>query len=660
MNTKLCRAITVLFANSLCAQGRVGFNHPGLEVDLGVGLWAWPMPMDWDGDGDLDLIVSCPDAPYNGTYFFENPGGDKKMPVFEKQVRLGDALKNAQVSYVDGQPRVMTGSGGEVPALQMYEDFLGKGFDRKSGTELPRIELGEGMTRAKQWKAVDYDGDGVMDLVHGVGYWGDYGWDNAYDSMGGWTKGPLRGWVYVFRNKGTNEVPAYEPGFRVRAGGEDVDVYGMPSPNFADYDGDGDLDLICGEFFDGFTWFENEGSRTKPVYKAGVYLKHEGEKIAMHVQMITPVAIDWDRDGDVDLVVGDEDGRVALVENTGKIEGGIPAFLPPAYFQQKAGDLKFGALVTPVSVDWDGDGDEDLVCGNTSGNIGLIENLDGGNPPKWAAPVLLEADGEVIHVQAGENGSIQGPAEAKWGYTTLDVADWNHDGTLDLVVNDIRGKVTVFEGTGTGKSNKLAKARPIKVAWTGKPPKPEWNWWNPGPGELATQWRTTPCVVDWNKDGLNDLIVLDTEGYLAFFKREKREGELVLLPGKRVFKLVSDKMDEKFQPTEKGGLLRLTKSIAGASGRRKLCFADWDGDGDLDLFANSINADFYENVGEKDGITDFKYLGKIGPKKLAGHTTSPTTVDWDKDGILDLLIGAEDGRFYHFPNPRRASDPAPK
>ncbi len=46
----------------------------------------------------------------------------------------------------------------------------------------------------------------------------------------------------------------------------------------------------------------------------------------MHVQMITPVAIDWDRDGDVDLVCGDEDGRVAFVENTGKLDtAGVPS-----------------------------------------------------------------------------------------------------------------------------------------------------------------------------------------------------------------------------------------------------------------------------------------------------------------------------------------------
>jgi hypothetical protein len=96
--------------------------------------------------------------------------------------------------------------------------------------------------------------------------------------------------------------------------------------------------------------------------------------------------------------------------------------------QQPAGDLKFEAPVTPARVAWDGDGDENLVCGNTAGYVGFIENLDGGNPPRWARPRLLAAGGRTIRIQAGPNGSIQGPCEAKWGYTTLDVADWDQDG----------------------------------------------------------------------------------------------------------------------------------------------------------------------------------------------------------------------------------------
>ncbi len=607
---------------------RLQYNHPGLAVDLGVGLWAWPLPMDWDGDGDLDLVVSCPDKPYNGIYFFENPGGSK-MPVFKKPVRLGPALKNIWLSYVDRVPQVMT------PGHE-WTDFLGKGFEKSE--KIYKTSLTKGKLRAKQWVKTDFDGDGALDIVVGEGYWSDYGWDDAYDETGTWTNGPLHGWLYLLRNKGTTVKPQYEDPVKIEAGGEPIDVYGMPSPNLADFDGDGDLDIVCGEFLDGFTYLRNIGSETKPRYSKGRRLKYEGRELAMHVQMITPTAVDWDGDGWVDLVVGDEDGRVALVEHTGRLGiGGVPVFHEPVYFQQEAGDLKFGALVTPVGIDWDEDGDDDIIAGNTAGNIAFFENLDGKYPPKWAAPVLLEAAGKTIHIQAGPNGSIQGPCEAKWGYTTQTVADWDHDGRLDIVVNSIWGKVIWYRNTGPKGAPILAGAKPVEVEWKGKPPKPAWNWWDPEGKNLVTQWRTTPVVVDWNEDGLNDLVMLDHEGYLAFFeRRKKRENELVLLPGKRRFVGESE-------------ILRLNDRGAGKSGRRKLSLVDWEGDGDFDLLVNSKNAELWINDGDKRGdFTVFIKAGDLAGRNVAGHTSSPAHIDLDRDGKPELLVGAEDGRFYHF------------
>ncbi|MDD4267871.1 MAG: VCBS repeat-containing protein [Pirellulales bacterium] len=617
------------------ALERIAYGDPGLTVDLGVGLWAWPVPMDFDGDGDLDLVVACPDVPYNGTYFFENPDGNVKFPVFKPAVRISQGASNITPSYVDGGVRVM------APGAE-YPGFRPNGLANPVKLPLP-ANIHPQRVRANQWRYTDYDGDGNMDLVVGVGDWTEYGWDNAFDAEGRWTRGPLHGFVYLLRNGGTNDAPEYEQPVKIEAGGTPVDVYGMPSPNFGDFDGDGDLDLICGEFVDTFTYFENVGTRTRPEYAAGRPLALGDRPLTMDLCMIVPVALDWDGDGDLDLVVGQEDGRVALVEHTGKVAGGLPVFAAPRFFQQQAGDLKFGALVTPVAFDWDADGDLDLVCGNTAGYIGWIENLDGACPAKWAAPKLVEADGRPIRILAGPNGSIQGPCEAKWGYTTLSVADWDLDGLPDLIVNSIWGKVVWFRNTGTRPSPRFAAAAPVEVAWPGRPPKPAWTWWEPRPGELAAQWRTTPVVIDWNEDGLPDLVMLDHEGYLALFPRAKRDGKLVLLPPERVF------VDAEGAP------LRLNAREAGGSGRRKLCFADWDGDGRLDLLANSVNVDFFRNLGRKEGKTVLANQGAVDSRRLAGHTTSPTVVDWNRDGLPDLVIGAEDGYLYYLGNPRAKS-----
>jgi hypothetical protein len=363
----------------------------------------------------------------------------------------------------------------------------------------------------------------------------------------------------------------------------------------------------------------------------------------MDLEMIVPVALDWDRDGDVDLIVGDEDGRVALVENTGKLgEDRTPRFLPPRYFQQQADTLKCGALATPVGCDWDGDGDTDIVSGNTAGYIEWFENLSGPKVanPKWAGPRRLMAGDQVFRVMAGPNGSIQGPAEAKWGYTTLSVADWDGDELQDIALNSIWGRVEWLRNVGTKAEPRLAAPALVEVAWPDTPPKPRWTWWTPRPGELATQWRTTPVVHDFTGDGLVDLAMLDPEGYLALFERSQKNDQFILLPPQRVF------VDEDGQP------LRLNERTAGGSGRRKLCVTDWDDDGRFDLLLNSANADLLLQTGQRDGKWFFRKAGSIARQNIEGHDVSPTVVDFDGDGIADFLGGAEDGHFYFLANPR--------
>ena len=318
----LCLSLAPAVASAGGLQ-RVKYNNPGLVVDLAVGLWAWPLPMDFNGDGNLDLVVSCPDKPFNGLYFFENAAGDTAktpLPIFRPGRRISRGLQAAQVSYVDGRPRVLT------PAIE-YPEFLASGLEKGVPLPLPG-NVHSKPVRGNFWRYVDYDGDGKLDIIVGADDWSDYGWDNAYDATGRWTRGPLRGFVYLLRNIGTNAAPKYDKPVMVMAGGRPVEVFGWPSPNFADFRGNGKLDLICGEFLDGFTWFENIGTRSAPRYAPGRRLKTlTGRPLTMDLEMITPVAVDWNKDGHVDLICGDEDGRVAFLENTGKRDaGGTPCF----------------------------------------------------------------------------------------------------------------------------------------------------------------------------------------------------------------------------------------------------------------------------------------------------------------------------------------------
>ncbi len=524
--------------------------------------------------------------------------------------------------------------------------------------------------RHNVWKYVDVDGDDALDIVQAAEDWSDYGWDDGYDATGTWVHGPLHGVIYVLRNEGTTAFPRYATPAPLMAGGRRLDQpLGNPVPNFEDFDRDGDLDLLTGEFLDAFTYYENVGTRTTPEYASGRPVRAaDGTRLRMELEMVVPVAFDWNRDGHHDLIVGDEDGRVAYVKNTGRLDATrTPVFDAPRYFQQEADTLKSGALATPTTVDWDGDGDLDILSGNTAGFIEFFENLSGARVerPRWAAPQRLEAGGRTFRVMAGPNGSIQGPVEAKWGYTTFSAADWDGDHLPDIVLNSILGEVVWLRNVGTRTAPRLALPAPVQVEWQGAPPRLAWGWKAPQGKDLLTQWRTTPVVHDVTGDGLPDLVMLDTEGYLALFERAKRgtggtqnverrtqkaEGtpnggtqmpaSLVLRHPRRAF------VDESGKP------LRLNERTAGGSGRRKIAIVDWNGDGKFDLLVNSANANLWLQVSDREGRWWFRDAGPLASRNIEGHDVSPATADFDADGIPDFLGGAEDGRFYYLRNPR--------
>jgi hypothetical protein len=69
---------------------------------------------------------------------------------------------------------------------------------------------------------------------------------------------------------------------------------------------------------------------------------------------------------------------------------------------------------------------------------------------------------------------------------------------------------------------------------------------------------------------------------------------------------------------------------------------------------NAANAAFLRQTGKHDGKWFFKDMGLLSPQNIEGHDVSPTTVDFNGDGIPDFLGGAEDGHFF------TSKIPAPK
>ncbi len=257
------------------------------------------------------------------------------------------------------------------------------------------------------------------------------------------------------------------------------------------------------------------------------------------------------------------------------------------------------------------DGDEDILCGNTAGYIGFFENLGRSESglPKWSAPSLLSiqsgrADGSVLSESWPDpSGSIQGPCEAKWGYTTLSVADWDGDRRPDILYNSIWSQIGLLRNDG-----KTLTEIPLRTEVTENPP--PWYWWNSESNGALTQWRTTPVAVDFDADGKLDLVSLDQEGFLTLRSQ-----------GKSAKRLLSTKTTIRFGSTDRS---------CGGSGRIKIAVVDWDGDSRLDMLVNSENATWYRNCEDRDGNIVLKKVGNLARRNVAGHTSSPAVCDFDR------------------------------
>jgi hypothetical protein len=158
---------------------------------------------------------------------------------------------------------------------------------------------------------------------------------------------------------------------------------------------------------------------------------------------ISAVAVDWEEDGDLDLILGSNEGQVFLRLNEGKADK--PAFATESLpLATQSGPMNVqGRSPIPTVADWDGDGLWDLVTGSGAGGVVWFRNVGKKGKPAFApAQTLLAKPKSRIPAE-----DPTGP-----GHRTLaSVADVDGDGDLDLLVGDnstVRGPKgrTVFHG----------------------------------------------------------------------------------------------------------------------------------------------------------------------------------------------------------------------
>jgi parallel beta-helix repeat protein len=409
--------------------------------------------------------------------------------------------------------------------------------------------------------------------------------------------GDMDGKVSYYENRGES---VFRDRGRVRTNtGTDVDVGSYASPAWGDIDNDGLDDLIVGNGFGNVYYYHNEGDGS---FEDRGRLTNEtpvttiGNHIGTHCN---PFVIDWDQDGDLDLFCGTTlSGHIYYMTNNGDdvftgrgrvTEGGFTPLNP-------------GSKSAPFFLDWNGDGDKDLIVGNYWGDVKYYENDESpggvGNTSFTYVGFVQWTDGITATDITGYGNNM-----VPW------LVDWDGDTREDLVTSNETGVYLWMRA----------------IANLFDPP---------------VQLLSSPGVeinaraVDWNQDGSKDLIVGGVGGYVKYYRNngfdsfqqiQMKNGtkDLFLLPWSSPFPV------------------------------------DFDGDGILDLVIGNESGDvwFFRGTAVGSPIMEFGAILKgsgtpqsIKVGAIGFGMASVSSYDWDNNDYADLVVGETNGFVWLFTN----------
>lgn len=608
--------------------------HAVISVPLGAVALS--------GSESLDIVVGT--TKYGtepGIWLYQNVGDEAGTPIFKKRYRITHPFKDPYppagcvVQRRDGAVAGLWLSEGALVFTRFDAEF--KAFVEPRPLSITGLPRGAGSVGATELP------DGTWLVYLGVGDGTPYITSKAdtrnadympYDGAGMW-HGELPYcalYAVSVSADGTAQLGAPK-----RASLRDRDVrMGMnqivPLPG----NDPGSTAVITGSCFGELHYFESDSPmgiwepRRMAVGKDRIALRHP---------TIYPRPMAYpgksERGSTTDLLVGGE-GGIYYYRNTGGFaEGGQPIFDDPVYALEMDAKLYGGTLPVTNVVDWDGDGDLDLVAGNSEGLVQFFQNTGNNESPAMLPGVPLHAGDEMIHVQPGYRLDIQGPGEARWGYTCPTVIDWNGDGLLDILMSDSTARHHVYLNVGTAKAPKLAPAHALYYEGL----------------DLYGTWRVQPAVG--KLDGRMAYITLDEDDEFHLYWQVDAYN---LLDGGKL-------------SLDTGEPILANFLKAGGTGRLKLSLVDWDRDGAQDILVGTPRHGSVPDP--KSGLP--KSLGLPGsavlllrntgtdaapkfafPKLMAfkgqpiflgQHACSPAVAPFRGMDHADLIVAEEEGRF---------------
>ena len=307
--------------------------------------------------------------------------------------------------------------------------------------------------------------------------------------------------IWFYENMGTTDMPVFDlqmNDFLVR---DMLDFGTGTSPVFFDHNADGLMDLVVGtygyyqpggNYKSSILLYENIGTMTDPEFKL-IDINYTNLPDSNNLRAFDIAFGDLDGDGDKDMVLGEEFGKLFYYENLDN-GNGIANFqdldtLDGDEGDGEVGQIDIGQHSTPALVDMNQDGLLDLVIGEKNGNLNYWENTGTAN-----APFFLKTDDFFGGIDCRE-----------FGYP---------EGFCDVAIKQIEGEYVLFTGSESGN---IRRYKGIDQSFANGQPfiKADSLY-----GHIVQGRRTRIAVEDITGDGIVDFVLGNQRGGLAFYPGE--------------------------------------------------------------------------------------------------------------------------------------------
>ncbi len=310
--------------------------------------------------------------------------------------------------------------------------------------------------------------------------------------------------IWLYKNIATNELPSFE---FVKSNFLQDDMLDFGSgayPVFFDYNNDQLMDILVGNWgsYDSSTYqgldlvsyhssslalLKNIGTQTQPKFK--LLTENLGNLKNYKFKGLYPAPIDIDNDGDLDLLIGNENGKLIYLENIDNT-GEIPIFANPVLNYQNISVFSYSA---PQIFDLDRDNKPDLLLGDSLGKIHYFKNIGTLANPQFS--LITDTLGGV---------NVRNSQVSYYGYSTPCFV--RHKDTTILFVGSESGFVYSYKNIDNNLSNKFNLIDDSTYFVRNNMPVP-----------IYQGFRSAVAAADINNDGFLDIVLGNYSGGLTFF-----------------------------------------------------------------------------------------------------------------------------------------------